>query len=145
MISTFTRAGAREHARSGFGGVGWALAGAAGVAALAVLGAQKLGPSGQRMRETEAAKGRSGEPEVEYSIPIERPADELHRAWRNPETLPRIMGFLADIRPSGDGRSEWSARGPLGDEMSISPDEQWVLFGKMEQAGSELMLFENFH
>jgi uncharacterized membrane protein len=108
-------AGSREHARPGFGGVGWALAGAAGVAALAVLGAQRLGqPSQGRARETEAAKGWSEEPEVEYSITIERPADELYRAWRDPATLPRIMGFLADIRPSGDGRSEWRADGPLG-------------------------------
>lgn len=108
-------AGSREHTGPGFGAVGWALAGAAGVAALAVLGAQKLGqPSRGRAREAEAAKGWSGEPEVERSIIIERPADELYQAWRDPATLPRIMGFLADIRLSGDGRSEWRADGPLG-------------------------------
>jgi Tol biopolymer transport system component len=35
--------------------------------------------------------------------------------------------------------------GPLGDEMSISPDEQSLLYGKMEHAGSELMIVDNFH
>lgn len=124
-------AGSREHAGSGFGGVGWALASAAGVAALAVLGAQQLAkPSRGRTRETEAANGWSEEPEVEYSITIERPADELYRAWRDPATLPCIMAFLAEIRPTGDGQSEWRADGPLGQSrawvMQISeerPDE----------------------
>jgi uncharacterized membrane protein len=107
--------GSRGHARPGFGEVGWALAGAAAVAAFAVLGAQRLGqPSRGRGRETEAAKGWSHDPEVERSIIIERSADELYRVWRDPATLPRIMGFLANIRPSGDGRSEWRADGPLG-------------------------------
>lgn len=110
-----TAAGSREHAGSGLGGVGWALAGAAGVAALAVLGAQRLGqPGREREREADAAGGWSAEPEVERSITVERPADELYRVWRDPATLPRIMGFLADIRATGDGRSEWRIDGPLG-------------------------------
>ncbi|MDF2601946.1 MAG: hypothetical protein K0Q54_4769 [Methylobacterium brachiatum] len=101
-------AGPREQARPGFGSVGWALAGAAGVAALAVLGAQRLDPPKRgRTRETDAANGWSDEPEVEYSITIERPADVLYRVWRDPETLPRIVAFLAEVRPSGEGRSEF--------------------------------------
>ena len=108
-------AGSREYAWPGFGGVGWALAGAAGVAALAVLGAQQLAQPGRGgTRNSEAANGWSAEPEVEYSIPIERPADELYRAWLDPATIPRILAFLADIRATGDGRSEWRTDGPLG-------------------------------
>ena len=108
--------GSREHARPGFGGVGWALAGAAGVAALAVLGARRLGhPSRGRARRPKlqraGAGGRVGVTPVRHRAPQ---ADELYRAWRDPATLPRIMGFLADIRPSGDERSEWRADGPLG-------------------------------
>lgn len=105
----------REHAGASFGGVGWALASVAGVAALAFLGAERLGQPGRgRARGTHAAHGWSEEREVEYSITIERPADELHRVWRNPETLPHILAFLAEIRPTGEGRSEWRADGPLG-------------------------------
>lgn len=108
-------AGSREHAGPGFGGVGLALAGAAGVAALAILGAQRLGQPGRgHAREAEAASGWADEPEVAYSIPIERPADELFRVWRDPATLPRILAFVADIRPTGDGRSAWRTDGPLG-------------------------------
>lgn len=108
-------AGSREYSGPGFGSVGWALAGAAGVAALAVLGAQRLDtPKRRPAREPDPANGLSDEPEVEYSITIERPADVLYRIWRDPETLPRIVAFLAEIRPSGEGRSEWRADGPLG-------------------------------
>jgi eukaryotic-like serine/threonine-protein kinase len=34
--------------------------------------------------------------------------------------------------------------GPVGEEMSISPDERWMLYGKTDREGSELMLLENF-
>ena len=34
--------------------------------------------------------------------------------------------------------------GPIGDEMSISPDEQWMIYERTNHAGSELMLVENF-
>lgn len=99
----------------GLGAVGWALAGAAGVAALAIIGTQRLAPSLQGgALDTEAGRSWSHDPEVEYWITIDRPADELYRVWRDPATLPRIIGFLADVRPAGDGRSEWRADGPLG-------------------------------
>lgn len=137
-------AGSREHAGPGFGGVGWALAVAAGAAALSVLGAQRLGQPGRRReRETEAANGWRGEPEVEYSIPIERPADALHRAWRDPATLPRIMAFLADIRPTGDGRSEWRADGPLGQShawvMQITEERPGELIRASSDGGGALV------
>jgi Tol biopolymer transport system component/DNA-binding winged helix-turn-helix (wHTH) protein len=35
--------------------------------------------------------------------------------------------------------------GPSADEISVSPDERWLLFGTMSGGGSELMLIENFH
>jgi uncharacterized membrane protein len=90
------------------------------VAALSVLAAQRLDPLKRgRTRVTDAANGWSDEPVVEYSIIIERPADVLYWVWREPETLPRIMAFLAEIRPSGEGRSEWRADGPLGQSHAL--------------------------
>jgi hypothetical protein len=29
--------------------------------------------------------------------------------------------------------------------LSVSPDEQWLLYCQIDQSGSELMLVENFH
>lgn len=40
-------------------------------------------------------------------------------------------------------RSLASLPGPIGDEMSISPDERWPLYERFNYAGSELMLVEN--
>jgi uncharacterized membrane protein len=144
--SNYNRApgGSRQHVQPGFAGVGWALAGAAGVAALAVLGAQRTRqPSRGRAREAEAAKGWSEEPEVEYSITIERPADELYRVWRDPATLPHIMKFLADIRPSGDGRSDWRADGPLGRSyawtMQITEERPGELISASSVGGGALV------
>lgn len=140
-------AGSREHAGRGFGGVGWALAGAVGVVALAVLSAQKLYRPGRgRIRETGAADSWSEEPEVEYSITIERPADELYRAWRDPATLPLVMGFLADIRSTGDGRSEWRANGLLGQRhawvMQISEERPGELI-RASSGGSDALVTES--
>jgi uncharacterized membrane protein len=126
------RASARsqDYAGRGSSGVGWALAVATGVAALSVLGAQRLGPPGRgRAGGTGAANGWSLEPEVENSITIERSAEELFRAWRDPATLPRMMAFLADIRPAGDGRSEWRADDPLGQSRT------WVMQITEERPG----------
>lgn len=133
-------AGARAHSGSALNGVGWALAGAAGVAALAVLGAQRRDPAHRgRSRATDAANGWGDEPEVAYALPIERPADALYRAWRDPATLPRILGFLAEIRPTGDGRSEWRADGPLGQSqawvMQITEDRPGELIRASSDGG----------
>jgi eukaryotic-like serine/threonine-protein kinase len=35
--------------------------------------------------------------------------------------------------------------GSVSEEISVSPDEHWLLFGRMGGAASELMLIENFH
>jgi uncharacterized membrane protein len=136
--------GAQENAEPGLGGVGWALAGAAGLAALAVFGAQRLG---QGARDADAEQGWGEEPEVEYSIIIERPADELYRAWRDPATLPRILGFLADIRPSGEGRSEWRAVGLLDGSqawtMEITEDRPGELIRASSGDGGDALVTES--
>lgn len=131
-------AGSREHTGSSLSGVGWALAGLAGVAALAALGTQRRdAPDRGPRREPGSANGWSDAPEVEYSITIERPAEELYRVWRDPQTLPRIMAFLAEIRPSGEGRSEWRADGPLGQSHA------WVMQISEERPGELIRATSN--
>ena len=34
---------------------------------------------------------------------------------------------------------------PLGGGLAISPDGKWILYTQLDQAGSEVMLVENFH
>jgi Tol biopolymer transport system component len=58
------------------------------------------------------------------------------------ETAPRLK--LLDFK-THEIRTIAILPGPVGDEMSVSPDEQWMLFYKPDREGSELMLIENFH
>jgi uncharacterized membrane protein len=52
--------------------------------------------------------------QVARSITIGRSADELRRAWLDPETLPQIMAGFATVRATGSGRMHWKVAGPLG-------------------------------
>ena len=35
--------------------------------------------------------------------------------------------------------------GPFGWSMDVSPDGRWIIYGKFDREGSELMLVDNFH
>ncbi len=48
------------------------------------------------------------------SITVNRPADDAYRFWRDFENLPRFMFHLESVRVSGERRSHWIARAPLG-------------------------------
>jgi uncharacterized membrane protein len=55
--------------------------------------------------------------EVQRSVTVNRPRDELYRIWRNFENLPRFMTHLQRVdvdESTGGKRSHWVAKGPLG-------------------------------
>jgi len=56
----------------------------------------------------------AGTPRTQRSITIEKPAEELYRAWRDPGHLAAIFGDLLEIEGLADGRSRWRARLPIG-------------------------------
>lgn len=58
--------------------------------------------------------GKADLSEVERSITIGKPADELYRLWREPESLSRVMGPLAEVTALGENRFHWRVNGPLG-------------------------------
>lgn len=55
----------------------------------------------------------AGAPEIERSITIEKPADELYRLWRDPQTLSQVMGEFVDVREVGKDRLHWLVRAPF--------------------------------
>jgi uncharacterized membrane protein len=55
---------------------------------------------------------------VEASITIYRPVQEVYAYWRQFENLPRFMSHLLEVQDLGDGRSRWTAEGPLGVPVS---------------------------
>jgi uncharacterized membrane protein len=51
--------------------------------------------------------------EVVRSLTIEKPAYELYRLWREPESLSQIMGDIADVTAVNDDRQHWSLHTPF--------------------------------
>jgi len=95
--------------------VGLALAAAAGVAIIGLIGAQPGAASRTGTGPNRRRSAVTPEPDIERSITIEdASADELHRRWRDPDTLRRVMAPFADVEPAGDGRTRWTAGHDLG-------------------------------
>jgi uncharacterized membrane protein len=68
--------------------------------------------------DTREALGGSGGVRVEASTTIYRPAQEIYTYWRQFDNLPRFMSHLQEVRDLGNGRSVWTATGPLGVPVS---------------------------
>jgi uncharacterized membrane protein len=60
-----------------------------------------------------ALGGRSGT-NVEESVTINKPVEELYRFWRNLENLPQFMHHLETVERVTDTLSRWRAKGPAG-------------------------------
>lgn len=110
------------------------LMGAAG-GALAVAGVMRSGVTGTTLAGAGAAaltrslanrsfRRLAGlEPErdsvdVQKTIRVEAPVEEVFRLWSHPETFPRFMDHLEEVEPVGDGRYRWVAVGPGGVPVS---------------------------
>ena len=64
--------------------------------------------------DTREALGGPGGVRVEASTTIYRHPLEVYAHWRTLDTLPTFMSHLQDVVDLGDGRSAWTAAGPLG-------------------------------
>lgn len=74
----------------------------------------------------------SGPLEIESTVTIGKPADELYRLWREPDTLSRVMGDFAEVEATGDKRWHWNAHGPA------DKDVEWESEITEERAGELL-------
>lgn len=54
---------------------------------------------------------------VERSITIGKPANELHRLWREPHSLSQIMGDFADVTEVSEDHAHWVMHGPFNRRM----------------------------
>ena len=59
---------------------------------------------------------------VVKTITVNKPAEELYRAWRDFEKLPQFMYYLESVRVTGERRSHWQAKAPLG--MTVEWDAE---------------------
>lgn len=82
-------------------------------AGVAVLGVTVLDAKyAQRLSGSAGTRGPTVR--ARRSLTINRPAEELYRAWSDLSTLPRFMRRIESVHATGDRRSHWIARGPFG-------------------------------
>lgn len=51
---------------------------------------------------------------IEESIPINRPAADLYRFWRQLENLPQVFSHVSRVEATGPRTSHWVVEGPAG-------------------------------
>ena len=85
---------------------GWALAAAGG--ALAYSGLRSTGNGTQQSQNR---------PELGSNILVNASPEEAFRFWRDLENAPRFMNHIESVSDLGDGRSRWSAVGPMGAKL----------------------------
>lgn len=107
--------------RRSLGGVATAVAGGA-LVARGVSGNSRLyrmldtEAEGETITEREQTESTAGEPSIERSITVGKPAEELSEYWREPDQLTRIVGEFADVSATatGEDRHRWLVHAPLG-------------------------------
>jgi len=55
---------------------------------------------------------------IEESITIARPAHDLYEVWTQWGRLPEILPHIEEVKDLGQGRTRWTARGPLGTRLT---------------------------
>lgn len=66
-------------------------------------------------RPTTALIGAKATPiEIQKTLHIEAPVDEVYRFFEHPENLPRFMTHVEAVQRKGDGGYHWEVEGPAG-------------------------------
>jgi uncharacterized membrane protein len=118
-LGTALRSGAHDHGR-----LGAATAAVLGVTALDVICAQEL--------SKRQSDGAGTTHHITQSVLVNRSPEEVYEFWRNFENLPQFMTQLESVRVTGDRRSHWKAKGPMG----VSVD--WDAETTDDQPGSRI-------
>lgn len=84
-----------------------AMAAVVGITAVDVFTAVRLSRAPEPATEEQAMK-------VKAAITVRRPVEDVYGFWREFENLPRFMYHLVSVESSGDGRSHWKAKAPIG-------------------------------
>jgi uncharacterized membrane protein len=63
--------------------------------------------------------GRYKEGMVGRTVSINKPKDELYRAWRDFTRFPSFMENVEAVEDLGDGRSKWTIKAPLGSSVEV--------------------------
>ena len=86
-------------------------------ATAAVAGLTALDLSAAR-RARRGSAGSSGDLELTAAITVARSPEEVYDFWRGLERLPAFMWHLEQVEWTGEGRTRWTAKGPLGTSVT---------------------------
>jgi uncharacterized membrane protein len=113
--------------RRSLGGAVVALAGG-GLLARGVTGHstlyQKFGLHTAGGRKINRTRGETDELNIVRAITIEKPAEELYRAWRDPNVMPQLLGDYGQITMKDEKHVHWRVHGPM--ESPIEWDTEIV-------------------
>lgn len=84
-----------------------AMAGVVAVTAADVFTAVRLSRAPRNPTEEAAMQ-------VKAAITVRRPVEEVYGFWRDFQNLPRFMHHLESVEVTGDRRSRWTAKAPIG-------------------------------
>ncbi|HEX7052032.1 MAG TPA: SRPBCC family protein [Longimicrobiales bacterium] len=90
------------------GGITGTVLGAAGASLLA-RAATNLG-----LRRLVGVNAGRRAVDIQKTITIDAPIEDVFAFWSRPENFPRFMAHLQEVRRTGEGTYHWVARGPLG-------------------------------
>jgi len=69
-------------------------------------------------------------------ITVNKPVDEVYAFWKNPANYPKFMSSLESVQITGDGRSHWTVKAPIG--LTVEWDAQVV-----NDVPNEMMAWES--
>jgi uncharacterized membrane protein len=122
---------------------GGALAVVAGLTALDVAGGRRV--TSRYGRDYLARRKRAAQSpgvRVEEAATINRPIEDVYRAWKNFEGFPRFMRHLESVQMLGNGRSRWRATAPAGTtvewEAEIVEEREGELIAWRSVEGSQI-------
>jgi uncharacterized membrane protein len=113
-----------------------------GVATLWAWSRPRPAPKAKRRPDMPTLAGGRGL-HVERTVTMQQSPDEVYRAWRDLESLPRLLpGYLISVTPSDGGRTRWVVAGPGGLRASwdaeLTADEAGRLIAWRSVAGASV-------
>ena len=97
---------------------GWMLLLGAGLYLRALTGNSRLYELLGVVREHPPGVPRGRGIHVNRTFVVDRPVEEVFRAWRNFENLPHFMEHLESVQMTGPNRFHWIAKAPAGMRVS---------------------------
>lgn len=70
--------------------------------------------SGKRAKRLVGVDSGRRAVDIQKTINVNAPVEEVFRFWDNFENFPRFMSHVEEVRNTGDGRSHWVVKGPAG-------------------------------